>query len=390
MNAEYVEQQLEKDSLTAREKCLIALSFGGEATDEAFHTLTDGLDLDTANQNYLLMLSCIGFAKGWERFPAEMVPRLKGVHRYHQAHISMGIPWLVRQIRILTDEGIPVMLLKGTALLAYYAPVRPRLMYDYDFAVPEEQFDRALELLMNSGNTLDLKSMHSVSLKGSRDKIDLHRWIFKCGNERFSDIWERAEMFHFHGVDVRVPAQEDMFIHLLDTQSRNYFRGEAPTRRLQWFYDCRDVWAYSEGLDLERLAARARELHTTLRVRMMLRLFMQRFPGLIDPEEFEQRFPRTPEYDRLLVDGVNFKNAYVRYQGYGYNSQSAMTPVHIWRGLRVEMIYYRYLKPELQWIGPNMNFFRFIKARYSIDGFSDLAKGYLSRIRPFGKRNGGN
>ena len=81
MNVEYVERQLENGVLTAREKCLIGLSFGGEATDEAFHTLTDGLDLDTANQNYLLMLSCLGFAKGWERFPPEMVPRLKGIHR---------------------------------------------------------------------------------------------------------------------------------------------------------------------------------------------------------------------------------------------------------------------------------------------------------------------
>ena len=51
MNAEYVERQLEQDSLTPREKCLIDLSFGGEAADEAFRTLTDGLDLDAENQN---------------------------------------------------------------------------------------------------------------------------------------------------------------------------------------------------------------------------------------------------------------------------------------------------------------------------------------------------
>ena len=391
MNAEYVERQLEKtSSLTTRENCLISLSFGKDVTDEAFHTLTDDLDLDTANQNYLLMLSCLGFAKGWERFPPEMVPRLKGLHRYHQAHISMGIPWLVRQIRRLTDEGIPVMLLKGVAVLAYYAPGRPRIMSDYDLAVPEEQFDRAVKLLLDSGNTLVHKSAHSTCLKGSRDEIDLHRWIFKMHNERFSDIWEHAEMFHFHGVDVHVPAQEDMLIHLLETQSHNYFLLENSTRRMQWLYDCRDIWAYSGGLDLERLAARAGELHVMIRMRMMLRIFMQCFPGLIKPEEFERYFPRTPEYDKLLVNGEKSKNAYGRYRSYGYNEQSAMTPVHIWRGLRYEMIHYRYLKPELKWIDPNINFFRFVKIVYRLDGFFDLAKGYLSRIRLFEKCKGGD
>lgn len=275
-------------------------------------------------------------------------------------------------------------------MLAYYAPGRPRLMYDYDFAVPEEQFDRALELLLDNGNTLGLKTEHSFSLKGSRDEIDLHRWIFKCSNERFSDIWKRAEMFRFHGVDVRVPAPEDMFIHLLHTRSDECFKQENPTRRMQWIYDCRDIWEYSGGLDLERLAARAREFHAAARTRMMLRHFMRCLPGLIKPEEFERCFPKTPEYDKLMINGEKFRVAYVRYQGYGYTAQSAMTPIHIWRGLRVEMIHYRYLKPELQWISPNMNFFRFLKLRYSIDGFSDLAKGYLSRIRLFEKRNRGD
>ena len=386
MNAEYVERQLDEASLTARAKCLLALSFGGEMTDETFHTLVDGLDLDSENQNYLLMLSSLGFSKGWERFPPKMVPRLKGVHRYHQAHISMGIPWLVQQIRRLTDEGIPVMLLKGVAVLTYYAPGRPRIMSDYDFAVPEEQFNRAVELLLANGNTVGEYVLHSVCIQGSRDNIDLHRWIFKMHNEQFADVWERAEMFHLYGVDVRVPTQEDMFIHLLDTQSRNYFRTENPTRWLQWFYDCRDIWEHSEKRSLECLASRAGELHVTSRVRMMLRLFMRCFPELIEPEEFERYFPRTPEYDRLLVKGEKFKNASKKYRSYGYNEESAMTPVHILRGLRFEMIQYPYMKPELQLLDPNMNFFRFIKMIYHFDSFSDLAKGYLSRIRLFEKR----
>lgn len=386
MTAEYVERQLEKHLTTAREKRLLDLSFGGEFTDEAVRALTDGLDLDTANQNYLLMLSCLGFAKRWEGFPPEMVPRLKGVHRYHQAHISIGIPWLVRQIRALADEGISVMLLKGVAMRAYYAPDRPRLMYDYDFAVPEEQFDRAVELLVDNGNTLGLKTAHSFALKGGRNEIDLHRWIFKTHNERCSDIWRRAQMFHFHGVDVCVPAPEDMFIHLLHTRSDECFKQENPTRRIQWLYDCRDLWAYAGGFDLELLAVRTQEFHAAARVRMTLKLFMRCFPELIRPEEFERYFPRTPEYDRLLADGEKNRNECVRYRGYVRDEQSAMTPSYIFRSLRFDVIQYRYLKPELRWMDPNMNFFRYIRLFHNLDGFSDLAKNYLARIRLFEKR----
>ena len=390
MNAEYVERQLENGILTEREKCLLDLTFGGETTDEAFHSLTDGLDLDTANQNFLLMLSSLGFSKGWKRFPPEMVPRLKGVHRYHQAHISMGIPWLVSQIRTLTDKGIPVMLLKGVAMLAYYAPARPRMMFDYDFAVPEEQFDRAVELLAGNGNTLGLKTAHSYTLSGNRNEIDLHRWIFKTRNERSSGIWKRAQTFCFHGVDVLIPASEDMFIHLLHTRSDECFKQENSTRRLQWLYDCRDIWAHSGGFALESLAVRAQEFHAAARARVTLRFFMQCFPELIKPEEFERYFPRTPEYDRLLVNGEKMKNECVRYRGYDYDEKSAMTPIYIYRGLRFDMIQYRYYKPELKWADPGMSFFRFLKIAHNLDGFSDLAKGYLSRIRLFEKRNRGD
>ena len=273
---------------------------------------------------------------------------------------------------------------------AYYAPGRPRIMGDYDFAVPEERFDRAVELLLENGNRLDEKTGHSFSLKGDRDQIDLHRWIFKTHNERFAGMWERAEPFHFHGVDVRVPAQEDMFIHLMHTRSDEYLKQEKPMLRMQWLYDCRDIWAHSGGLDLERLAVRAREFHAESEVRMMLRLFMRCFPELIKPEEFERCFPRTPEYDRFLVNGGNFKKAHSEYRSHGYNEQSAMTPINVWRGLRYEMSHYRYLKPELQWVEPGINFFRFIKIVRHIEGFSDLAKRYFSRIRLFEKREGGD
>lgn len=117
---------------------------------------------------------------------------------------------------------------------------------------------------------------------------------------------------------------------------------------------------------------------------------MQCFPELIKPEEFERCFPRTPEYDKLLEEGTKFRDIFVRFCGYGYNNQGALTPVRILRVLRFDMAQYRYLKPELQLADPNISFFRYIVSFHKIDGFSDFAKFYLSRIRLFEKRNGGD
>lgn len=155
---------------------------------------------------------------------------------------------------------------------------------------------------------------------------------------------------------------------------------------MQWLYDCRDLWEYSKGFNLECLAVRVQELHATERVRMMLRIFMRNFPRLIEPEEFERCFPQSMEYDRLLVNGQKSKDAFTKFLSYGYNKHSAMTPIHIFRALWVEYVQYCYLKPELQLASPKMSFVRFIRDFYGIDSFSDLAKGYLSRIRLFEKR----
>ena len=377
------EKQLETAMLSPQEKCLLDLLFGEKMTEKAIHALIDGLDLDTANQNYILMLSCLGHTQGWNYFPDEMIPRLKGVHRYHQVHNAMGIPWLVQQLRTLTDAGIPVMLLKGCAMLAYYMPHMPRLMWDYDIAVPADQYDRALQLLLKNGNTLAYEVSHSAAIKGPRDEIDLHRWIFKTYGERSTDIWDRAISFDFHGIGVLVPSPEDMFIHMLDTQSRNYFRREGIERRMQWIHDCRSVWKKSGQLDLGRLAVRAEEFSAVERVRMMLALFMQYFPDLIEPAGFQRFFPQTAKYSRLLIRGEEYRKALEKYAGFAYDSQSARTPLHILRSAKMRITYYRYMGPEM------LDFFFWFTRDHRIGSFAAFAKEYLPRIWFWERRRAG-
>ena len=145
MNVAKEEKQLEMTMLSPREACLMHQLFGGKLTEADAHILFDGLDLNTANQNYLLLLACLGYMKGWERFPAEMIPMLKGVHRYHQVHNAMGIPWLIRQLRKLVDAGIPVMLIKEEAMKKVhdFVPAVANILKDED---GERDFESQINL----------------------------------------------------------------------------------------------------------------------------------------------------------------------------------------------------------------------------------------------------
>lgn len=359
----------------------MGLLFGGELTQAALQEITDGLDIDRANQDFLLMLACLGCQRGWELFPPEIVPRLKGVHRYHQVRNAMGVPWLTKQLGRLADAGIPAMLLKGAAMRAYYAPDMPRLMWDFDVAVPEERYREALRLLRAGGAELVEETAHSAALTDGRTQLDLHRWIFKTNGERGSGIWQRAVSFGFHGVPALVPSPEDMFVHLLDNQSRNYFYDEAPDRRMKWLYDCRRVLMAAEGVDLDQLAARAEEFRTGARVRMMLKPFIRCFPEALPSEALDRAFPPSREYDELLENGERFRRLCQRYHKYHYGRDSAMTPMHILRSLRRETAFYRYLAPEMRWSDPDMGPIQFFKKMHQIDSFSALRRKYLARMR---------
>lgn len=376
-----IERQLEDTILTPREKCLMHLLFGGELKKETAEVLTEGLDIDAENQNYILMLSCLGYARGWELFPPEIVPRLKGVHRYHQAHNSIGIPWLIRQLRTLSGAGIPIMLLKGIAMRAYYAPNTPRLMWDYDIAVPEERYSEALQLLCVGENTLKEEYAHSGTVRYRNEELDIHRWIFKTNGEKESGIWDRAISFDFHGIDVCVPSPEDMLIHQMDTQSRNIFTNEGTDRRMKWLYDCRCILETAGGLNLSLIAAYAEELHTMNRMRLMLRLFMCCFPDMLGEDALNQAFPPSKGYGKWLRSGERYREVFEEYRKFPYDESSALSPVHLARSLRLEIVSWRYFGPELKSADRKINFWRYVKREKGIDSLSALLKKYVSRVR---------
>lgn len=91
--------------LTEREGMLIKLLFLKDfCTKQDLDSLTKHYDIDAANMNYSLMLAVLGFRTGWRFFPPEVVPRLKGIHRYCQAKKCYGHAMAFEQTAMLARK----------------------------------------------------------------------------------------------------------------------------------------------------------------------------------------------------------------------------------------------------------------------------------------------
>lgn len=279
--------------LSEKEKRLMKALFCGETTEDDINLFLDGIDVDTASMDYLLMLSYLGFKIKWKGFPKEIIPRLKGLFRYYQAHNALWIKGLLNNVDILNKASIPVMLIKGVAMLHYYAKGFPRLMYDVDILVPENQFDLALDTLKGSGAKISLGCRHSAHILNGHASVDLHKWFFKNHEEENDDIWNRAIKIDFFGRTVYVPSAEDMFVHQLDTRARAIFASEAETRRMRWIFDCRHI-SMQDGFEPMVAIQRISNFRTHCTSYFIFKAFSDCFPEVIS-ENFVDKCIKRPE-----------------------------------------------------------------------------------------------
>lgn len=84
-----------------------------------------------------------------------------------------------RLCRLLEDNGIPLVILKGAAAAVYYPDPARRSMGDVDLLVPPERFDAARSLLIDSGYEVREEEPHPRHIHVYRDgvRFELHRFF---------------------------------------------------------------------------------------------------------------------------------------------------------------------------------------------------------------------
>ncbi|WP_256759531.1 nucleotidyltransferase family protein [Cohnella sp. WQ 127256] len=383
MNNE-IEKELQKRLLVPFEQRLLSLLFKEHVTIEEIEVQLQGLNIDSANHNYLLMLAHFGYHVDWMGFPEHVIPQLKGIYRYYQVQNALMLQKLFMSIQKLNEKNIYPLLLKGAATRLHFAPGVSRMMDDLDFALEGEQYEKVVSIFQDMGAEYVVEAKHSITYKLGKTEFDIHHVIFKNNLEKGSDIWKRVEQIEVNGCHFKVLSPIDMFVHVLDSQSRCIFTDEMPERRMKWLYDARMVLKMMPDTDWVAIAKRANELHCSYRVHLMMKLFAACFPETISLEDVKILFAVDSGYAIWLKNAMDYHEMLVSYAK--ERSANKDTSITLWV-LKLRIKYqplwkeYRYYSHELKKLRSGMCFARYVAVHYHFNRPVLLYQKYLSRLR---------
>jgi hypothetical protein len=383
MNME-IEKELQKRLLVPCEQRLLSLLFKEHVSIEEIEYQLQGLSIDSANHNYLLMLAHFGYQVDWMGFPEHVIPQLKGINRYYQVQNALMLQKLFMTVQKLNEKNIYPLLLKGAAMRLQFAPGVSRMMADVDLALEGEEYEKALSIVQDMGAEYVGEAKHSNTYKLGKTDFDIHHVIFKNNLEKGSDIWERVEQIEVNGCQFRVLSPIDMFVHLLDSQSRCIFVNEMPARRMKWLFDARMVLRMMPDTDWTAIAKRANELHCSYRIHLMMKLFATCFPEDISLEDVAILFAVDRGYAKWLKDAMDYYEMivpYVKERRADENGSITLRVINLrikYKPLRKQ---YRYYSHELKELGSGMCFARYVAELYYFNRPVKLYQKYLARLR---------
>ena len=209
------------------------------------------------------------------RLPEGVLAAVKGDYARNTARYLYYRTELVRIVRQLNEASIPVIALKGSALMRFvYTSPGVRPMADIDLLVPDADVHRAHDIVKGMGyraaedDSEDPRHwelhQHLPILIGldRAVAVEVHRHVVRKDSAlafNIDDFWSRAKWTDFDGVPVRVLAPEDLLLHL----AVNFFRDRRfySLAALSQLTDIAEVCRFharSEGIDWATLRSRAR------------------------------------------------------------------------------------------------------------------------------------
>jgi hypothetical protein len=186
---------------------------------------------------------------------AEDLPLLKGVYRHGLAHNAGTLASALDASQLLNEAGIPVLFIKGAAMIARTGRLGLRLIDDVDFLIPEADAQRATALLAAAGyEDKHISAAHSWDcITPAGFPLDVHWWAFKtAGNDLC--MFEMASGTTILGRTVQIPSATDSLIIAIAHGFRIPFG--AP---LRWIADAQLMFQLQgEAIDWDVLLERAR------------------------------------------------------------------------------------------------------------------------------------
>ncbi|MBI3160114.1 MAG: nucleotidyltransferase family protein [Chloroflexi bacterium] len=244
---------------------LQAALLGGERAAQAYHQWERQVDIETIDMGSFRLLPLLYDNLIRHQIPSRHHQRLRGVYRRTWASNQLLFRYAADELRRFQAVGIPVCLLKGSALARQiYQDHGLRPMLDFDFGVQPERAQAAYELLVRSGWRykygelppdfwLERRAVNMVGPLGL--ELDLH-WFFyaKQPFEDFNrEVWSQADPIQFGDLSALALNPTDLLI----TVCLQGFRWD-PIPPMRWVADA--VWVLRQAgprIDWDLLLARA-------------------------------------------------------------------------------------------------------------------------------------
>lgn len=196
--------------------------------------------------------------------------RIRGIYRFVWARNQSHLRNAARVVRLLSENGVPVLALKGLALASAYGDdwgARP--MFDVDLLVPTALAAVALTVLeaagwravfaMSSATVASrlLVRRHSWNYSHPESgEIDVHWHVFaeSLGPRADQFVWAAAIDQRVLDVELQRPCDADLLLHLIEHGAHL-----EPASTLQWLADAHRLLVSGDPAELaDRLSARAR------------------------------------------------------------------------------------------------------------------------------------
>lgn len=219
--------------------------------------------------------------------------RMKGIYRRTWAENQKNFQHIPGLITAFRAAGIPLLLLKGSALLLLcYRDFGLRAMGDFDLAVPAPKILEAVSLLEKKHwrvclefPKLQIELHHALHFQNPRQEdLDLH-WhilVHRCEDAYDRPFWEGAQPLEYKGETLLSPQPADHLIHTC-------LHGAAwsPLAPIRWVADACYLIRRCE-IDWDRILEMGSLLGMVPALQVTMPYLKERFSAAI-PEDFLSR-----------------------------------------------------------------------------------------------------
>jgi hypothetical protein len=186
----------------------------------AWHQWRQKYDINLTPWNEVRILGAVANRIDWLEPGSNIRPRLMGIRKFLWVQTQFCLKKTRPGLKVLSDDGIPILLLKGGARIAENpSSAQERLIRDLDILIPLGFQDRAFKQLESVGWKLvplpwqvasfqkaPISGHHAWSLQREGGEIDLHHYSNNLNRLIGDDdeFWRRAKVINWDGIPVYI------------------------------------------------------------------------------------------------------------------------------------------------------------------------------------------